>query len=376
MMRGSDTVARLGGDEFAFVVESVRNDSDLIALARQILSSFEEPFVVGTRAMGITASLGIAVGSQRESADIILRNADTAMYRAKATRRGGFELFDDEMRRRVLRELEVRNKLAEAVQNHELQVYYQPIVSLANGRPLAIEALVRWLDPQWGWVPPDEFIPLAEGDGLIVQLGRSVLAETVRQTALWRNDYPHLLPLGVFVNVSPRELAEPDFIPFLVKALADEGLTPSQFGIEITERVFINERDDAIVKNVRELGAMGVRLSLDDFGTGYSALASIKRFPFTALKIDRFFIRSIRRSTDVAPISNAVVSLGKALGLTVIAEGVETSLQADYLRRLGCDAAQGYYYARPQPAEQLSAYLAAIACPPDTARLGRTPAAA
>jgi diguanylate cyclase (GGDEF)-like protein len=358
-MRGSDTVARLGGDEFAFVVESFAGDAELIAIAERILSVFEEPLIVGSRMQRVTASLGIALGRKGDSADVVLRSADTAMYGAKKTRRGSFELFDAGMRNRVLRELEVKNALADAIQDQELQVYYQPIVSLTSGDVLSVEALVRWLHPQWGWVAPNEFIPLAEADGLIVPLGQYVLSEAARQAAVWHNDYPDRLPFGVAVNVSPRQLAEPDFIATFTDILHEHGLTPRQLGLEVTERVFINERDDLITQNLAELARIGVPLSLDDFGTGYSALASLKRFPFTAIKIDRYFIRSIRQPTDTAPISTAIVNVGKALGLTVIAEGVENQVQADYLHQLGCDAAQGFHYARPQPARELTAYLSA-----------------
>jgi diguanylate cyclase (GGDEF)-like protein/PAS domain S-box-containing protein len=360
-MRSSDTVGRLGGDEFAFVLEVDGGDREVIAVAERVLSVFEEPFTAGSGTQRIGASLGIALGAKGDSPDGLLRNADTAMYRAKAARRGSFELFDDAMHRRVLRELAVKNALADALQDgvDELLLYYQPIVSLADGEVLGIEALVRWLHPQWGWVAPNEFIRLAEADTLITSLGRYVLTAAIRQAAQWRIQLPETLPLGVSVNVSPCQLAEPDFVPFLTTTLDRHGLAPPQLGIEVTERVFIDERDNLVAENLSELAQIGVPLSLDDFGTGYSALASLSRFPFAALKIDRYFIRSIRNPTDPAPITTAIVSLGQALGLTVIAEGVENEVQADYLERLGCDAVQGYYYARPLPAAELTAYLGA-----------------
>ncbi len=357
VIRAGDTVVRLGGDEFAVVVEPFRDEHELVAVAQRILSVFAKPVVVGSRLQPVTASLGIALGKRGDTPEVLLRSADTAMYRAKETRRGSFELFDEVMRSRVLRELEVRNALAEALRHQDLQVYFQPIVSLTTGEVLSIEALVRWLHPQWGWVAPNEFIPLAETDGLIISLGQYVLTETARQAARWRDRYPEAIPLGVFVNVSPRQLAQPNFVASYTHTLHEHGLTPQQLGLEITERVFIDKRDVVIAQNLAELARIGARLSLDDFGTGYSALASLKRFPFTTLKIDRSFIRSIHTPTDTAPISTAIVTVGKALGLTVIAEGVENQVQADYLRQLGCDAAQGFHYLRPQPAKQLTAYL-------------------
>ena len=356
-MRGQDTVARLGGDEFGFVIESFRDERELIAVAERILAAFEEPFVTDSSIQRVTASIGIACGGREDDPHVLLRESDTAMYAVKSGRRGTFAVYDDKMQRRVHRALDVKNALSEAVAGNKLTLHYQPIVSLADGEVLSVEALVRWLHPQWGWVSPTEFIPLAEADELIVTLGRHVLTEAIRQTAQWHAQYQDAFPLGVSVNVSPRELADPDFIGFLTDTLHTHGLTPPQLGIEVTERVFIAERDDLIISNLTELAQLGVRLSLDDFGTGYSALASLKRFPFTTLKIDRYFTRSIRNPPSSTPITNAIVALGRSLNLVVIAEGVETQAQVNYLRHLGCHAAQGFHFARPQPAQELSTYL-------------------
>lgn len=367
-MRDSDTVARLGGDEFALVVESLSDEREVIAVAQRVMSTFENPFLVGEESQRVTASVGIALARPGDDAVTILRNADTAMYAAKARRRGGFQLFDDGMRHRLLRELELRNALAAALRSGELGVYYQPIVSLDDGEAIAVEALARWRHQEWGWVQPSEFVPIAEADELIVELDRYVLGEAVRRAAIWRRSYPGALPLGVFVNASPRQLATPDLVPFLQHVLDENGLEPTQLGIEVTERIFVDVNDGRIAANLAELTAMGVRLSLDDFGTGYSALASLGRFPFAALKIDRAFVAPIASRDDSPPISTAIVGLGKALGLTVIAEGVETDAQADCLRRLGCDAAQGYLYARPQHPHAVAEYLEAH---PRAGRVGR-----
>ncbi len=356
-MRDGDTVARLGGDEFALVIESLHDELGAVAIAERVVAALQKPILVADGVQRVSASVGIALACPGDEPGTILRKADTAMYAAKASKRGSVRIFDDGMRGRVLRELEVKNALAAAVENGELQVYYQPIVALDGGEVLAVEALVRWLHPEWGWVQPNEFIPIAEADGLIVSLGRFVLVEAIRQAALWCDRRPDGLPQGVFVNVSARELATPEYAAFVREKLREHDVSPARFGLEITERTFVDERDARVAVNLGELAALGVRLILDDFGTGYSALASVKRFPFAALKIDRFFVRSIKTAADSAPVTAAIVGLGISLGVAVIAEGVETRVQADYLRRLGCQAAQGFYYARPQPAEAISTLL-------------------
>lgn len=359
-LRGGDTAARLGGDEFAFVFDRLGDEREVVAVAERILAELQAPFDLGATTQEVTASLGIVVAHPGEAPSTILRNADMAMYSAKASNKGGFEIFDDGMRRRLLRELELKNALAEAIRTEQLQVHYQPIVALDTGRVLAFEALARWRHPKLGWIQPNEFIPVAEANGLIAPLGRIVLAQAARQAALWDRRHPGALPLGVFVNVSPAELATPGYATGLRATLTELHLPPARLGIEVTERTFLDDHDDDIAQNLAQLTAMGVRLSLDDFGTGYASLASLNRFPFATVKIDRYFLRTIGDTADAAPFSNAIVRLGNALGLTVIAEGVETAVQADYLRSVGCHAAQGYLYGRPQPAAAISSELHAF----------------
>jgi EAL domain-containing protein (putative c-di-GMP-specific phosphodiesterase class I) len=293
----------------------------------------------------------------------VLRNADIAMYQAKAGRGGDFDFFDRKMRARILRELELGTALKDALRDGELAVYYQPIVSLADGQLLAVEALSRWSHPQWGWVSPNEFIPLAEKNGMILAHGNWVLAEAVSQASAWRKQYPQALPFGVFVNVSPRQLSQPDIVPFLNETLRNHDASPSEIGIEITEHVFIDTAAQ-LDENLAALTQMGIKLSLDDFGTGYSALAALMRFPLATLKIDRSFIREISLEADSHPITTAAISLAHGQGLLAIAEGVETERQAERLHQLGCDAAQGYHFARPQPAEELTGLLEAQLPPP------------
>ena len=325
----------------------------------RILAAFSQPFSVGHAEQHIGASVGIALSTTRDSSGALLDNADTAMYRAKEAGGNAFEFFDIGMRARVRREFKIRTALLEALRTDELSVRYQPIVSLRDGELLGVEALVRWLHPGWGWISPNEFVPLAEEDGTIIAVDQFVLAEAAGQMAQWRDQFPSALPLGLFVNTSPRQLSQSDFIRLFKETLDRYKLGFSDVGIEITERVFVDESDAQLIENLTELARMGIRLSLDDFGTGYSALASLQRFPLTALKIDRYFTGTIRAFDDRTPIVTAVVSLGRALGLTVIAEGVDEQAQADHLRALGCEAAQGFLFAPAQSAEDFTELLSA-----------------
>jgi EAL domain-containing protein (putative c-di-GMP-specific phosphodiesterase class I) len=329
----------------------------VVVVAERVQSAFVEPFRVGGSEQQMTGSLGVMLSRGEGSASELLRDADVAMYRAKATQKGSFEFFDAAFRAALLRKVAVGRALKKALRDRTPEVYYQPIVSLVDSQMLAVEALVRWRDPQWGWVQPSEFIPIAEEDGTIVRLGRYVMGEAARAVAEWRRQSPAGLPLGVHINVSARELVDPDFADHVTATLAEHGLTSSDVAFEITERVFVNERQLTVSHNLEELGRLGIRLILDDFGTGYSALGYLARFPLSALKIDRFFIRSIRDPADESPITKAVISLGEALGMTVIAEGIEQQVQLDYLRRLGCDLGQGFHFARPLPAAGILAHL-------------------
>lgn len=369
VLRASERLARLGGDEFAVVLEEVEigSELELAAVARRMLGALSEPLEVGDLILSPTGSIGISVAEPGDTPISVIRDADSAMYQAKAAGRGRFSFFDWRQRARVQRELELGAALGHALQHDELLVHYQPIVSLADGKVLAVEALARWLHPQWGWVSPAEFVPVAEKGGLIVPLGKWVLTEVARQAAAWRRQYPDALPLGVTVNVSPQQLSQVDFTAFLAELLNDHDVSPSDLGIEITEHVFIDTAAQ-LDANLAVLTQMGIGLSLDDFGTGYSALSSLRRFPLTALKIDRSFVSTLRRDSDVNPITSACINLARGLGLRSIAEGVETEEQADRLLQLGCDAAQGYYFARPQPGSQLTEMLFGHALPRDIPR--------
>lgn len=356
-IRPSDTAARLGGDEFAFLIDDIADEQAIVAIAERILASLTEVFLVDGGRQRVSGTLGIVVARSGDDAGGLLRSADTAMYQAKKKRRGGYEFFDAGMRSRVQRELTMRGALAEALERSALSLHYQPIVALDDGRLLGLEALVRWQHPQWGWVQPSEFIPIAEESGLIIPLSQYVIAEAGRQAAAWDSRYPGALPWGIAINLSPRELSEKNFLSEFKQALSKQGAKPSALTVEVTERSFLDLRRDALAENLFGLNQLGVRLSLDDFGTGYSALTSLQRFPFSVVKIDRFFIRRISDESREAPIADAITNLVHTLGMQVIAEGVETPAQAEFLRRIGCDAAQGFHFARPQPATDISARL-------------------
>jgi diguanylate cyclase (GGDEF)-like protein/PAS domain S-box-containing protein len=359
ILRSNETVARMGGDEFVIVTESIRAQSEVCAVAKRVLSVFAEPFTIAGRKRTATGSLGIALSRDGAGASNLLRDADTAMYRAKANRKGGFEVFDPGLRVELLRQIALTEGLGEALRDDKLEVYYQPIVSLVDGQILAIEALARWHHPEWGEIQPDEFIPLAEGSGIIIPLGKYVLREAAREAAQWRKNLPGALPLGVFVNVSPHELSERDFVSFITDTLAEHGLAASDLAIELTERVIVDEHDEMAAQTLSELARLGIRLVIDDFGTGYSALSSLRRFPLAAVKIDRYFIEEIDTHDAPGPIIRALVGLADALRVTVIAEGVENSIQHGYLRGIGCNVAQGFWLGRPQAATTMSTLILA-----------------
>jgi diguanylate cyclase (GGDEF)-like protein/PAS domain S-box-containing protein len=359
VVRRDEGLARLGGDEFAIVVESDGEPSepDLGVAARRILTELARPLPVGDLVLRPTASIGVAVAQRGDDPMALVRNADSAMYQAKESGRGRFCFFDGKLRSRVKRELELCAALANALHGTELDVYFQPIVSLKDRKLVGIEALARWLHPQWGWVPPEEFVAAAEKGGLITQLGGWVLSAVVGQVAAWQQLPLDPMPLGVSVNVSPQQLSQQDFVPYLAQVLGDHKVSATTFAIEITEHVVI-DTSAQLNENLSRLVELGIVLSIDDFGTGYSALSSLTRLPLRALKIDRAFVWDLGQDSKADSIARACVDLARGHGLLCVAEGVETQMQADYLRELGCDAAQGYFFGRPQPGSEASQWFA------------------
>ena len=347
-VRDSDTVSRLGGDEFVILAESVESLLAVTDLADRVVRTLDDPFVLNSNEVRISASVGIAMSSGSvDSVDHLMRSADTAMYRAKCGGRARFEVFDEVMQRWVARRIELETALRHAVSRKELILHYQPVVETRTGTITGFEALVRWERPGHGLVPPGEFIELCEENGLIIEIGTWVLEEAVHQAALWSKRWPEQ-QLSVAVNVSTRQLMGSHFIDIVSNALHATGLDPTLLTIEITESTLI---DDAAAAEVllHSLRGLGVKLALDDFGTGYSSLTYLRNFPINIIKVDQSFIRTIGAKREDTAIVEAVIALASNLNVKVVAEGVETLEQYAELDRLRCDSIQGYYFSPPRP---------------------------
>jgi EAL domain-containing protein (putative c-di-GMP-specific phosphodiesterase class I) len=329
-----------------------------VEVAERVLEDLRQPLMVAGKELVVRGSIGISIleGSSTASADELIRDADAAMYIAKRDGKGGYRLFEPEMHAGVLARLELRADLQRALESGQFDLHYQPIVRLADSRVAGMEALLRWRHPERGLVVPGDFIPFAEETGLIVPIGRWVLQEACRQAKavqrLW-NEEP---PLYMCVNLSVKQLQHSDVIADVRDALADSGLDPGLLTIEITESMLIDDPEIAVVK-LNELRSLGVRIAMDDFGTGYSSLSYLHSFPIDVLKIDRSFIGRMSAGDQALQIVRTIIELARVLNIDVVAEGIETSEQYHLLRQLGCRFGQGYLFARPMPAEQVSALL-------------------
>ena len=343
---GQSVVARLGGDEFAMLISNIEQESHASVVATRILESLSEPFQFESRRIFVSASIGIAFSTSAGKPEDLLRNADTAMYRAKTNGKARFEFFSEGLHEQAVARFETETGLRRALAAEQLEVYYQPIVSLSDARIRGFEGLVRWNHPQRGLILPGEFIPLAEESDLIVQLGRYVLREACRQTAQLVKGPCSLHPLTISVNVSSRQLSDPRLIDDVEAALAESGLKPEMLALEITESSIMSTSEQTLT-TLHRLKSMGVELEIDDFGTGYSSLSYLQKLPFDILKIDRAFIRELSTGKESADIIRAIVELARSLKLRVIAEGVETAEQLSKLRDLGCNLFQGYLFSKP-----------------------------
>ncbi|MCS6913260.1 MAG: EAL domain-containing protein [Myxococcales bacterium] len=370
LLRRTDTIARLGGDEFVVLTEKLGTIDDADRLAHKIITALRRPFDIGGRELHVGCSIGITLFPEDgESADELLRNADTAMYRAKDAGRDGFARFSREWTDDVTSKLVLENDLRVAVRQRRLSLHYQPIVSLSHGRVIAAEALARW--PDAPSVPPDRFIALAEETRLILPLGEWILHEALRQYAAWRSE--GLILDYISVNISAMQLASPEFTERLLSLLRVNGLEGRHLQIELTENILM--RDTTTSHRVLgDLRSHGIRIAIDDFGTGYSSLAYLKRLPIDNLKVDRSFVHDIPADPNDCAIAAAIIGLARTLGLEAIAEGIESEAQERFLREIGCDTVQGYRYARPLPAERFRTFVAAYG--QDLAQPPAAPAAA
>lgn len=353
--QNGEFVARLGGDEFAVLQFPVARLDEVEHLAQKLLSCFARPFDVEDRAITTSASIGIA-RTPSDSSDFsnLLRRADVALYRAKSAGRARYCLFDEEMSRRMLARRAIERDLRQALARNEIGLQFQPIVNLATGKTVCFEALARWITPERGIVPPEEFIRIAEEIGIIIELGNWLLRRACREATRWPDD------IKVAVNLSPLQISRHNFVHQVEAALAESGLPPERLELEITESVPL-VANPAVRRALRALKGRGISIALDDFGTGYSSLSYLRSFPFDRLKIDHSFVREIHEQEQTMAIVKAVLELARSLDVDTTAEGIENPLQRSWLQAHGCTEGQGYLFARPLSAEKIPAFLAAKA---------------
>lgn len=350
-VREGDTVARLGGDEYTILLENVANMREVTLVAERISNILQTPHIIDGHEIVVTASIGIVIGSGgRGTPEDLLRNADVAMYRAKDAGRRRYVVFDPSMNATMLERLKLEADLRQAITRDELRVYFQPAVELDTGRIIGLEALVRWKHPTRGLIAPSEFIPLAEETGLIRLIDQFVLSAACSQIAVWTERYPGQHPVVLNVNLSAQGFQHPELVQDISQVLVESGIDARNVQLEITESVIMTDAT-ATHQRLQQLKELGVRLAIDDFGTGYSSLSYLKRFPVDTLKIDKAFVDGLGSDAEDTAIVEAVISLSRALGLKVIAEGIESEPAVRRLQQLGCTLGQGYYFSRPQPAE-------------------------
>jgi diguanylate cyclase (GGDEF)-like protein/PAS domain S-box-containing protein len=353
-VRAGDTVARFGGDEFAVLVESIVARADAETVADRIVEAVGAPVVIDGRELHVGASIGIASAADAADMEQLLRNADLAMYKAKSGGGSGYAMYDPHMHNALVQRLELESDLRVALERAELALHYQPTVDLVTGEIVGFEALVRWHHPTRGVVAPFDFIGIAESTGLIVPLGRWVLAEACRQAVAWGAGTGRRLKMAV--NVSVRQFEDCDLAAMVSEVIAETGMPVDQLCLEMTESVLLTDTDENLTQLLR-LKALGVTLAMDDFGTGYSSLAYLRRFPMDTLKIDRSFVDRLGGDSEDVALVRTIVRLGQSLGMSTVAEGIEDAAQLAALRELGCDLAQGYFLSRPVPAAEAGRFL-------------------
>jgi diguanylate cyclase (GGDEF)-like protein/PAS domain S-box-containing protein len=353
VVRAVDTVSRFGGDEFVIVLHEIASPDDAVLVAEKILVALSPPVCLAGSVIRITPSIGIAVyPDDGMDAVMLMKNADTAMYHAKAVGRNNFQFFSRQMNEQASRFFEMEHRLQQAIDAGQLLLHYQPLIDWSRRAVCGMEALVRWNDPEHGLISPTEFIPVAEESGLIIPLGEWVLRTALEQNRQWQQEGRALVPISV--NLSPRQFRQKDLVDSVRRILADTGQPASLLELEITESSLMHDVTETTAR-LHELAAMGVRVAIDDFGTGYSSLAYLKRFPVHKLKVDQSFVRDLTTDPDDVAIVTAVIGLASSMGLDLLAEGVECQEQLDVLLGLGCGKFQGYFFSRPLPATAVDA---------------------
>lgn len=362
-LRPSDLVARLGGDEFVVLIDHLREEQDVAFVANRLQKVLSAPFMLDEREVFTTVSIGITLHTtQCETPEDLLRDADTAMYRAKLKGKARYEIFDPQMREQALRLMQFETDLRRAIGRNEFVLYYQPIMALDSGRLVGFESLIRWNHPTKGFISPAEFIPIAEDNGMINPIGRWVLHESCQQLRAWQQQYPACASLTINVNLSGKQFSQPNLIEVIADTLTKTGLPAALLKLEITETVIMENADSAAAM-LNELKALGSQLAIDDFGTGYSSFSHLHRFPIDTLKIDRAFVSRMDASADGTEIVRTMLLLAHNLKMSVVAEGIETAAQIEQLRLLGCEYGQGYFLHRPMCAADAEKLVAAAAQP-------------
>ena len=354
-LREEDTLSRFGGDEFTLLLTNINNRADVIVVVEKVLKELKQPFVFGGNEVFVGASIGISVYPDAGSTlDTLIKNADTAMYHVKGQGKNGYQFYSEEMNTDVHSRLNMERDLRKALDKKQFEVYFQPQVNINSGEVVGMEALVRWQHPEKGLIYPDEFITLAEETGLIIDIGNWVLDTACAELSKWYRKGYDYIKLGA--NFSPYQVEHVNFVPNVLMTLRKHGLPGECLEIEITESTIMKDLE-IIVKKLRELSCYGIKIAIDDFGTGYSSLSYLQKFPINTLKIDRCFVNEIKRGDSNRCIVDAIIYMGKGLGLNLIAEGVETKSQLEYLKDLGCSQVQGFIYGKAQPPESLLTQL-------------------
>jgi predicted signal transduction protein with EAL and GGDEF domain len=355
-LRGGDAVARLGGDEFLVVLPDLDSEQSAVPVAEKLLASVGQPLTLEGQEVSTSPSIGISLFPRDgQTSDVLIRNADIAMYLAKERGRGNYQFFNERLAQAAYHALTLESKLRQAINSEAFTLHYQPQQRVDTGAVVGIEALIRWPQPGGGWIEPGEFIAVAEKRALIMPIGAWVLREACRQNRAWQLEGLPRVPVAV--NLATAQFRQRNFVEEVERALAESGLEPQYLGFELKEGMLLGEPDEIAV-TLKRLKALGVQLAIDDFGTGHSSLMNLKRFPIDKLKIDRQFVRDVPADPDDVAIVSAIIDLARNMGITSIAEGVDRLDQLEFLKRRGCEEMQGYLMSRPLPPEKFAAWLA------------------